>query len=43
MPYRLVISERNMKEGVIEVKKRNEEKGEMMKVEELLSKLKSKV
>ncbi len=43
MPYRLVISERNMKEGVIEVKKRNEEKGEMMKAEELLSKLKSKV
>ncbi len=37
MPYRLVISPRSMKENGIEVKKRNEEKGKIVSLEELLA------
>ncbi len=36
MPYRLVVSSRSMKEGGIEVKKRNEEKGKIISLEDLL-------
>ncbi|MFA4975754.1 MAG: aminoacyl--tRNA ligase-related protein [Candidatus Paceibacterota bacterium] len=36
MPYRLVISSRSMKEQGIEIKKRNEEKGKIISLEELL-------
>lgn len=36
MPYRVVVSERSMKENGVEVKKRNEEKGEVMSKENLL-------
>ncbi len=40
MPYRVVISVRSMKENRIEVKKRNEEKGKIISLEELLVLLK---
>ena len=36
MPYRLVVSSRSMKDTGIEVKKRNEEKGKVISLEELL-------
>ena len=36
MPYRLVLSSRSLKENGIEVKKRNEEKGKIISLEELL-------
>ncbi|MEK7569616.1 MAG: aminoacyl--tRNA ligase-related protein [Patescibacteria group bacterium] len=36
MPYRAVISERSMKEGGIEIKKRNQEKGEVMPLGKLV-------
>jgi prolyl-tRNA synthetase len=36
MPYRAVVSERSMKEGGIEIKKRIEEKGKIVDVKELL-------
>ncbi len=36
MPYRAVISLRSMKEGGVELKKRNEEKGKIVSLEELL-------
>lgn len=37
IPYRAVVSERSMKEGGIEVKKRIEQKGEIINTEELLA------
>ena len=42
MPYRLVISERSLKEGGIEVKKRNEAKGKIITLDELLKLLETK-
>lgn len=36
MPYRVVVSERSMKEGGVEVKKRTEEKGNILSTAELL-------
>jgi prolyl-tRNA synthetase len=36
MPYRAVVSTRSMKDGGIELKKRNEEKGEIISLEKLL-------
>ena len=36
MPYRVVVSERSLKENGVEVKKRIEEKGEIISVDELL-------
>jgi prolyl-tRNA synthetase len=36
MPYRVVVSARSMKEKGVEVKKRNEEKGKIISLEELL-------
>ena len=42
MPFRLVVSERSVKEGGIELKKRNEEKGKIISLEELLKLLKPK-
>jgi len=42
MPYRIVVSERSMKEGGIELKKRNELKGKIISVDELLKLLESK-
>jgi prolyl-tRNA synthetase len=41
MPYRLVVSLRSMKDNGIEIKKRNEEKGKVVSLEELLEILKS--
>jgi len=41
MPYRIVISERSMKERGIELKKRNEEKGKIVSLDELLNLLKN--
>jgi prolyl-tRNA synthetase len=40
MPYRAVVSERSIQDGGIEVKKRTEEKGEIINVEELVKLLK---
>jgi len=40
MPYRVVVSARSMKENGIEVKKRNEEKGKIISLDELLVLLK---
>jgi prolyl-tRNA synthetase len=37
MPYRVVVSTRSMKDGGVELKKRTEEKGKMVTVEELIS------
>jgi prolyl-tRNA synthetase len=42
MPLRAVVSTRSLKEGGIEVKKRTEEKGKIISVDELLSLLKPK-
>ena len=42
IPYRAVVSERSIKEGGIEVKKRTEEKGKIISIDELLSLLKNK-
>ncbi len=42
MPYRVVVSERSMKEGGFEIKKRNEEKGKVVSQDELLTILKPK-
>jgi len=39
LPYRVVVSERSMKEGGVEVKKRIEEKGEIMAVSDLIKSL----
>lgn len=36
MPYRAVVSERSIKEGGIELKKRNEEKGKIVTLDELI-------
>ena len=36
MPYRVVVSVRSLKEGGIELKKRTEEKGKIVSLEELL-------
>lgn len=41
MPLRVVVSARSLKEGGVEVKKRTEEKGEIIKEEELANKLKN--
>lgn len=41
MPYRAVVSARSMKENGIELKKRTEEKGKVVSMEELISLLKS--
>ncbi|MCM2339434.1 MAG: His/Gly/Thr/Pro-type tRNA ligase C-terminal domain-containing protein [Burkholderiales bacterium] len=41
MPYRAVVSSRSMKENGIEIKKRNEEKGKVISLDELLILLKS--
>ena len=41
MPYRVVISARSMKDNGIEIKKRNEEKGQNISLDELLKMLKS--
>ena len=40
MPYRLVVSERSLKEGDIELKKRTEEKGKIILLEDLIDLLK---
>ena len=40
MPYRIVVSERSLKEGGIELKKRNEAKGKIISLDELLNFLK---
>jgi len=40
MPYRAVVSTRSMKDGGIEIKKRTEEKGKVVPLEELLKMLK---
>lgn len=40
MPYRVVVSERSLKEGGFEIKKRNEEKGKIINAEELFDLLK---
>ena len=37
MPYRVVVSARSMKDGGVEVKKRTEAKGQIMKVDDLLA------
>jgi prolyl-tRNA synthetase len=42
MPYRAVISERSIKEAGIELKKRTEEKGKIVSIDELLDLLKKK-
>ena len=42
MPYRAVVSERSIKEGGIELKKRTEEKGEIVSLEELIKRLSHK-
>lgn len=42
MPYRLVISERSIKENGVEIKKRNEAKGRVVSVEELFNLLENK-
>lgn len=42
MPYRAVVSARSIKENGIELKKRNEEKGEIISLDELLKILKEK-
>ena len=42
MPYRAVVSSRSLKEGGIELKKRTEEKGEIVSLEKLLTLLKAK-
>jgi len=39
MPYRVVVSLRSMKEGGLEVKKRNEEKGKIISIDELIKML----
>ncbi|MFA6325081.1 MAG: aminoacyl--tRNA ligase-related protein [Candidatus Paceibacterota bacterium] len=36
IPYRLVVSERSIKDGGVELKKRNEEKGKIVNLDELL-------
>jgi prolyl-tRNA synthetase len=40
MPYRVVVSERSLKEGGFEIKKRNEEKGKIISADELFDLLK---
>jgi prolyl-tRNA synthetase len=40
MPYRVVVSERSLKDGGFEIKKRNEEKGEIIDAEKLFELLK---
>jgi prolyl-tRNA synthetase len=42
IPYRAVVSERSVKEGGVELKKRAEEKGEVVSPEELITTLKPK-
>lgn len=42
MPYRAVVSARSMKEGGIELKKRTEEKGKVVQIDELLKSLETK-
>lgn len=42
LPYRLVVSERSVKEGGVELKKRNEDKGRVIPLDELLKLLKNK-
>ncbi len=42
IPYRVVVSDRSLKEGGIEVKKRTEEKGKNISVEDLISLLEAK-
>ena len=37
LPYRVVISERSLKEGGVEIKKRTEEKGKIINVDELMN------
>ena len=41
IPYRVLVSERSIKEGGVELKKRNEEKGKIISVDDLLKLLKS--
>ena len=41
MPFRVVVSARSMKEKGVEVKKRNEEKGKVISLDELLNLLKA--
>ena len=41
MPYRVVVSARSMKEKGVELKKRNEEKGKVISLDELLNLLKA--
>jgi prolyl-tRNA synthetase len=40
IPLRVVVSTRSMKEGGVEIKKRNEEKGRIVKIDELINLLK---
>ncbi|KKT18461.1 MAG: Proline-tRNA ligase [Candidatus Nomurabacteria bacterium GW2011_GWB1_43_7] len=42
IPYRAVVSERSLKEGGIELKKRTEEKGRIVTIDEILKIIKSK-
>jgi prolyl-tRNA synthetase len=43
VPFRIVISEKTLKKSCVEIKKRNEEKKKLVKIEELLKFLKTKV
>lgn len=43
IPYRVVVSERSMKEGGVEIKKRTEEKGRFISPEELLTEMTTNV
>ncbi len=40
VPYRVVMSEKSLQAGGVEVKKRNEEKGKIVKIEDLIKKIK---
>jgi prolyl-tRNA synthetase len=42
-PFRIVISEKTLKKSCVEIKKRNEEKKKLVKMEELLKFLKTKL
>jgi prolyl-tRNA synthetase len=43
IPYRVVVSERSMKEGGVEIKKRTEEKGRFISRDELLTEMTNNV
>ncbi len=39
IPYRIIISEKSLKSGGVELKKRNEDKSDIIKIEEIISKI----